>query len=149
MVSVGRPVARMLDEHNRRARNCNGKRLVVEVNRNCIDPTLPKALVRNAASMLYGWAARRAKAEGAEWIVTYVLDEEQATTLRAAGWEADHWTRGRSWSSKSRPRGDSGPQNDKVRWRKQLVKRPTVDLGGNRQHLVGTVHEKEGVRSCR
>lgn len=149
VASVGRPVARLLDEHNRKSLREGSKRLVVEVNRNCIDPTLPKALVRNAASMLYGWAARQAKAEGAEWIVTYVLDQEQATTLKAAGWQPDHLTKGRSWSSGSRPRGESGPRCDKVRWRKQLVKKPTVQMCGNGKHVGSGGRTLEGACSYR
>lgn len=134
VVSVGRPVARMLDAHNKQARESGGKCLVVEVNRNCIDPTLPSPLVKNAASKLYGWAARQARSEGAEWIVSYVLDEEEGTTLRAAGWEPDHLTVGRSWSTPGRQRENIGPQGDKVRWRKQLVKTPRIQLAGNGKH---------------
>ncbi|MCZ8255173.1 MAG: hypothetical protein O9327_05875 [Polaromonas sp.] len=117
LVSCGRPVARAIDQQR-----------VVEVNRLCIDPDIPSGLVWNAASMLYGWAAREARNRGAEWIVTYTLASESGTTLRAAGWTPGHVTRGRAWSSPSRPRSTVTPTDDKVRWHRRLVKSPTYAL---------------------
>lgn len=131
VTSVGRPVARMLDQRRLGQDGGQNRLLVLEANRQCIDPTLPSPLVKNAASMMYGWAARKAKAEGAEWIVSYVLDEEEGTALKAAGWTADHLTKGRSWSTRSRARPDTGPKGDKVRWCKQLVSAPSTSLNGN------------------
>lgn len=66
---VGRPVARGMDDG-----------WTLEVNRCCTDGT------RNAASMLYGAAARAARALGYRRLVTYTLASERGTSLRAAGW---------------------------------------------------------------
>ena len=67
---VGRPVSRYLDDG-----------WTLEVNRMCTDGT------RNACSFLYGAAARAAKAMGYKKLITYILDTEDGTSLRAAGWK--------------------------------------------------------------
>ena len=67
---VGRPVARYLDDG-----------WTLEVNRLCTDGT------RNACSMLYAAAWRAARAMGYRKIITYILDTEPGTSLRAAGWK--------------------------------------------------------------
>jgi hypothetical protein len=69
---VGRPVARGLDDG-----------LTLEVNRVATDGT------RNACSMLYGAARRAARELGYARIVTYILESEPGTSLRAAGWRLD------------------------------------------------------------
>ena len=107
---VGRPVARMLDASQ-----------VVEVNRLCIDQTLSSALRRNAASKLLGFAAREAKRRGYARIITYTLECESGDSLRAAGWHQDGRSAGGSWSRPSRKRGESGPQEPKIRWARNLV----------------------------
>ena len=66
---VGRPVARLLDDG-----------LTVEITRNCTDGTY------NAGSMLYGACCRAAKALGYKKIITYTLESEPGTSLRASGW---------------------------------------------------------------
>ena len=81
VITVGRPVARMLD---------NG--LTLEVTRCCTDGTT------NAASMLYGAAWRAAKALGFQRLITYTLAEEPGTSLVAAGWKVVGQTSGGSWS---------------------------------------------------
>lgn len=43
----------------------------------------------NACSALYGACARAAKALGAARIITYTLDVESGTSLRASGWERE------------------------------------------------------------
>lgn len=65
---VGRPTGRYLD---------NGSTL--EVTRLCTDGT------RNACSALYAACARRAKREGYAKIITFILQSEPGTSLRAAG----------------------------------------------------------------
>ena len=99
VVIVGRPVARGLD---------NG--LTIEVNRLCTDGT------PHACSMLYGAAWRAAKALGYTKLVTYTLASEAGASLRAAGWRVVGEVKGRSWSTPSRPRIDTSPQQDKLRW---------------------------------
>jgi len=99
VITVGRPVARMLD---------NG--LTLEVTRCCTDGT------KNAASMLYGAAWRAAKALGYQRLITYTLAEEPGTTLRAAGWRSVYQTQGGSWDCASRPRIDLHPTGQKRLW---------------------------------
>ena len=69
---VGRPVARLLDD---------GASL--EVNRCVTDGTA------NACSLLYGAAARVAKALGYSRVWTYTRIDEPGTSLRAVGWRLD------------------------------------------------------------
>lgn len=102
---VGRPVARALDP-----------KATVEVNRLCVDPTLAPALVWNACSMLYAAARREAKRRGFPRVVTYTLETEAGTSLKAAGYVAAAKTRGGSWNRPSRARRDTAPTCRKVRW---------------------------------
>lgn len=99
VVIVGRPVARSLDDG-----------WTLEVNRCCTDGT------RNACSMLYGAAWRAARALGYGRLVTYTLPGEGGASLRAVGWRVVSQVKGRSWSCPSRPRVDTAPHQDKLRW---------------------------------
>ena len=114
VVMVGRPISRRLDDG-----------LTLEINRNCTDGTY------NACSMLYGAACRAAKALGYKRIVTYTLQSEPGTSLKASGWKIDELQAGGgSWSVPSRPRelvqttliGDEVKYStdNKVRWVKAL-----------------------------
>ena len=109
VVMVGNPVARAL----------NG-RGILEVNRRCIRRDLPRALAWNAASKLYGWAAREACQRGWSKIITYTRTDEDGTSVAAAGWEQEAVTRGRGWHSKQRPRSNTNAFIDKIRWCKHL-----------------------------
>lgn len=82
---VGRPTGRYLD---------NGSTL--EVTRLCTDGT------RNACSALYAACARRAKREGYAKIITFILQSEPGTSLRAAGW---------TWRQQ-KPESPDGTRND-------------------------------------
>lgn len=99
VVTVGRPVARMLDDG-----------WTLEVTRCCTDGT------RNAASMLYGAAWRAARALGYRRLVTYTLAEEAGTSLVSAGYRALYQTAGGSWDCPSRPRVDTHPLGQKTLW---------------------------------
>lgn len=110
VVTVGRPVARAYD----------ARKYIVEVNRLCVRRDIPSGLVWNACSMAYGYAAREAKKRNYAVIVTYTLESEDATTLKAAGWTFDGITRGGSRSCPSRPRVDKTSIERKVRWKKVL-----------------------------
>lgn len=96
---IGRPVARMLDDG-----------LTCEVTRLCTDGT------KNAASMLYGAAARAAKSLGYRRIITYTLASEPGVSLKASGWRDDGEAGGGSWSRPSRRRVDAAPIEVKRRW---------------------------------
>lgn len=110
----GRPVSRMLDDG-----------MTIEANRVCTDGT------KNACSFLYGACARIAKELGYNKIVTYILETEQGTTLKASGWkQATLASGGGSWDSPTRPREDTQitlfgevkkyETCKKIRWEKQL-----------------------------
>jgi hypothetical protein len=71
---------------------------------------------KNACSMLYGACWRAARALGYRRLITYTLKSEEGASLRAAGWRVVGEVTGRSWSTKSRPRVDKHPLQDKLRW---------------------------------
>jgi hypothetical protein len=96
---VGRPTARRLDDG-----------LTLEVTRVATDGC------QNACSALYAAAWRAARAMGYRKIVTFTLDTEPGTSLRAAGWRVIHQTSGGSWSRENRPRVDKHPLQGKFRW---------------------------------
>lgn len=112
VVIVGRPVARLLDDGQ-----------TAEVTRLCTDGT------PNTCSMLYGAAARAAKALGYSSIITYTLASEPGVSLRAAGWSPDGVVAAAStWSRPSRSRVQTDlfgeaqrPTEAKQRWRKHLA----------------------------
>lgn len=104
VIQVARPVARMLDD---------GK--TIEVVRCCTDGTY------NACSFLYSRVARIAKEMGYKKIITYILDSETGSSLKAAGWHKEANTYGHSWNCKSRPRTTKAPTCDKQRYAKNLI----------------------------
>lgn len=103
VVQVGRPVSRMLDD---------GK--TAEVVRLCTDGT------KDVCSFLYSKAARICKEMGYTKIITYILESESGTSLRASGWVQEAITSGGSWDRPSRPRQTSAPTVAKKRYAKIL-----------------------------
>lgn len=102
---VGRPVARM----------AGTPRAVLEVVRLSTDGT------HNACSILYAAAARAGRALGFERIQTYILEEEQGTTLRASGWTCEGEAGGGQWKhTDGKPRRTDQPIGMKQRWAKSL-----------------------------
>lgn len=97
---VGRPVARGCDPY-----------AVAEVTRLATDGT------RNACSFLYARAARAAEAMGFDKIQTYILDSEDGTSLKAAGWRMEGDVYGRAWKrADGDPRRTDQPNTAKTRW---------------------------------
>lgn len=96
---VGRPVARALQDG-----------WTAEVTRCCTDGA------RNACSMLYGAAWRAARAMGYRKLITYTLAEEGGASLKAAGFRCIGAVGGGSWDCPSRPRIDTHPLQQKLRW---------------------------------
>lgn len=98
---VGRPVARRLDDG-----------LTLEVNRVATDGTA------NACSALYGASRRACFALGYKRLITYTLDTEPGTSLRAAGWKCLGVAGGGSWHTPTsgRPRVDKHPTQLKMKW---------------------------------
>jgi len=104
---VGRPTARALDDS-----------ITAEVQRLCADGGVAPDLAKHACSMLYGASARAAKARGYRLIQSYIIDEEEGVTLRAAGWKLIGEGRGGgSWDTPSRRRESyDGPAGGKELW---------------------------------
>ena len=99
---VGRPVSRYLDDG-----------MTLEVNRLCATGE------KNVCSFLYGAAARAARALGYGRIITYTLDTEPGTSLRAAGWLCAGTAGGKRWTGPRRPDADLYPPQMKLRYDKK------------------------------
>ena len=111
---LGNPVARKYMQANPGT---------LEVNRVCVAG--PAALRRNACTMLYAACCKWAKKNGFDAVITYTLESELGTTLKAAGWVVDmEGAGGGSWNVPSRPREQyNGPTCMKVRWKRELRKK--------------------------
>jgi hypothetical protein len=99
VVIVGRPVSRFIDDG-----------ITAEVARLTTDGT------RNACSFLYGCAARAAFALGFKRIGTYIMKSEGGASLRAAGWRMVAEVPVRSWDRPKRPRVDTHPLQERLRF---------------------------------
>lgn len=101
---VGRPVSRYYDDW-----------LTLEVNRCCTDGA------KNGCSMLYGAAIRAAKALGYKRIITYTLESEPGTSLKASNWICEGRAGGLYWTG-HRYEGQIEMQigEYKTRWVKHL-----------------------------
>ena len=115
---VGHPQGRFLDDG-----------LTLEVLRLCTDGT------PNACSMLYGRSARIGKEMGYKKIITFILESELGTSLKASGWICeDNHCGGINWNNNTRAKERKKyqqmsfipqkevPQEYKQRWVKNLGK---------------------------
>ena len=100
---VGRPVSRYLDDG-----------WTLEVNRLCTTGE------KNACSILYAASARAAKAMGYRKIITYTLDSESGSSLRAAGWNCAGLAGGKCWTGSRKPASALYPAQMKLRYEKLL-----------------------------
>jgi len=83
----------------------------LEVARCCTDGA------KNAPSMLYGAAWRVAKEMGYRRMLTYTLNSEPGTSLRAAGWRETGTTDGkRPWNKRRGRSSGGGAGIAKIRW---------------------------------
>ena len=86
---IGRPVARKLDDG-----------FTAEVTRVCVLENAPK----NTNSFLYGRAWRVWQQMGGKRMVTYTLQEESGSSLKAVGWkilgETGGWEEGKGWQTR-------------------------------------------------
>lgn len=99
----GRPVSRIFD---------NG--ITLEVNRLCTDGT------RNACSILYAAAYKAAVAMGYKKVITYILESESGTSLKAAGYKCEGRAGGLEWNGRSKPKDKNQyPHEFKTRWSKE------------------------------
>jgi hypothetical protein len=116
---VGRPTGRRLDDGN-----------TLEVTRLCTDGT------RNACSALYAACARRARREGYGKIITFTLQSEPGTSLKAAGWTLEAEKAGKPRWNKQRYAGrptqlslfpeKQPPAEYKKRWAKVLTHKEDI-----------------------
>lgn len=100
---VGRPVSRHLDDG-----------WTAEITRVCVLPNTP-----NCCSMLYAACRRTALGMGYKRLITYTLASEPGASLRGAGFRIVADVRGESWNRPMRPRVDTNPLQDKLRWESQ------------------------------
>jgi hypothetical protein len=107
---VGLPVARMY---------CPPHDLyTAEVRRVCTDGC------KNACSLLYAAAWRAARNIGYKRLITYTLETESGTSLRAAGWHKVAKIKARSWDMPGRRRAKT-PASEISKWRWEIEeKRP-------------------------
>ena len=104
VVICGRPVSRRLDDG-----------FTLEVNRVCTDGT------KNACSMLYGASCRAAKAMGYHKVITYILESEPGTSLKAAGFHCGGRAGGLEWNGVRKPKQENQyPHEMKTRWSKEV-----------------------------
>lgn len=96
---VGRPVSRYYDDG-----------WTLEVNRLCTDGT------KNVCSMLYSASWRCAKAMGYKRLITYILESEKGTSLKASGWKCLGKAGGKEWTGIRRPRVSKYPSEMKQLW---------------------------------
>ena len=68
--------------------------------------------------MLYATAWRTARALGYKRIITYTLESEPGTSLRAAGWKCEGKAGGKRWTGKRSGRAPEYPEEIKMRWAK-------------------------------
>lgn len=98
----GRPVSRYLDDGE-----------TLEINRLCTDGA------RNACSKLYGACSRIAKEMGYRKVITYILQSENGSSLKASNFTCEGEAGGKIWTGK-RCRDNGVPQELKTRWVKYL-----------------------------
>lgn len=103
VATVGRPVNPTLD---------NGETL--EITRCCTDGT------KNACSKLYSACFRAARHLGYSKIITYTLQNETGSSLKAAGFTIDKVVKGEPWNRIGRPRRDYHTICDRIRWSKTI-----------------------------
>lgn len=96
---VGRPVSRHLDDG-----------WTLEVNRLCTNGT------KNACSMLYAASWRAARAMGYKKVITYILDSEAGTSLKASGWKCVGQAGGLRWTGVRKPTVDLCPAQMKLKY---------------------------------
>lgn len=98
----GRPVSRYLDDGT-----------TCEINRLCTDGT------RNACSMLYGACCRIAKEMGYKKIITYILESENGSSLKASNFVCEGKAGGTHWTGQ-RNKSQPIPHEMKTRWVRHL-----------------------------
>lgn len=115
VVTAGRPVARMLADG-----------FTLEVSRVCVRPGYDPT--RNANSRLYGAIRRAATALGYRRLVTYTLQSESGTSLRASGFGVPIDIGSRSWEGQGRERTDQTLWGERINAANQAKYRWEIEL---------------------
>lgn len=101
----GRPVSRHLDDG-----------LTLEVNRLCTTEG------GNCCSMLYGRCVRIAREMGYRKVITYILESEPGTSLKASGFYLeDECCGGKNWNGTRKRVNNTVPEEMKQRWARILT----------------------------
>lgn len=79
-------------------------------------PTLTPPNEPLTLDMLYAAAWRAARAMGYHKLITYILDSENGSSLRAAGWKCVGQAGGLRWTGKRRPEVDLCPAQMKIKF---------------------------------
>ena len=107
---VGRPVARKLDDG-----------FTAEVTRTCVLDDAPK----NTNSFLYGRCWRVWNQMGGKKMITYTLQEESGSTMKAVGWkmmgETGGWKEGSGWTTRPGREWQPVIGQMKFRWEKTQI----------------------------
>lgn len=102
----GRPVSRYLD---------NGETL--EIYRNCTDGT------KNACSKLYGACVRIAKNMGYRKVITYTLESESGTSLKASNFKLVGKAGGKQWTGSRKREYYISPKEFKNKWEYEFTEK--------------------------
>ena len=101
----GRPISRVLDDG-----------YTLEINRLCVTEH------GNCCSMLYGACSRIAKDMGYRKIITYILESEPGTSLKASNFVLeDASCGGTNWTGSRKRKNNTVPEELKQRWVKNLT----------------------------
>lgn len=107
---VGRPVARKLDDG-----------FTTEITRVCVKPEAPK----NTCSFLYGRCWRIWQQMGGLRMITYTLQSESGSSLRASDWkilgETRNWKPGKGWTTRENREWQQIHSEEKYRWEKNVI----------------------------
>ena len=74
------------------------------------------ALIGQDVVVDYAAAWRAARAMGYHKLITYILDSENGSSLRAAGWKCVGQAGGLRWTGKRRPEVDLCPAQMKIKF---------------------------------
>lgn len=110
----------------------NDNKFTVEVLRVATDGTL------HTPSALLGACARAAKAIGAERCITYTLEEESGTSLRAAGWIQEKSGISSAWmygNTRTKAVARDHMDKKKIRWAIHFAGNPVVDYSTPHEQL--------------
>jgi len=94
-----------------KARGANDGR-TLEITRICTTDWTPS----NVVSKMTSAVLKAAFALGYKKVITYILESEDGSSIKASGFRFDKIVRGRSWSTPSRLRVDSHPLDNKKRF---------------------------------